>query len=207
MTEAMNYEIVDAPKPPEPTIYDVLPCTNPILHKPTERFDFKNPPMNPAELANNLIATMSKYNGLGLAANQVGIPYSVFVLHSQAPLALFNPKLIDTSIEENSLEEGCLSRPGFFVKIKRPAIIKVRYTKYTGETVTEKFIGMTARCILHELDHLNGIDYTTRAHKLLLDRALRQKKIRDRQVKRAVGSLHNLSRALPRKLGDEIAET
>lgn len=207
MTDTVTYDVIDAPKQPEPTIYEILPCSAPILNEPTKRFDFQNPPYNPAELANNLIATMTKYRGLGLAANQVGIPYSVFVLHSQEPLALFNPKLIDVSTEEVSLEEGCLSRPGFFVKIKRPAIIKVRFTKYTGETVTEKFIGMTARCILHELDHLDGVDYTTRAHKLLLDRALRQKKIRDRKVKRAVGDLHTLSRALPRKLGDEIAET
>jgi len=191
-------------------IRDILSCSAPILNTPTQKFDFQDPPMNPAELANDLIETMIKYKGIGLAANQVGLPYSVFALYSEQPLVLFNPRIVDTSTETVLLEEGCLSRPNFFVKIKRPAFIRIRYTKHTGETVTEKFIGMTARCIQHELDHLNGVDYTTRANRIHYERAARQEKNRNRKLKRTlegtVDELYKLSRALPRKLGDEIVE-
>jgi len=165
-------------------IYDLVPEDSEILYTPISRFNFDSPPINPGELVNNLIETMVHNKGLGLSANQCGLPYRCFVLHSADPFGVFNPILVDSTSEQVLLDEGCLSFPYLFMKIKRPKSIKVRYQKYTGEVVTETYTGMTARCFLHELDHLNGIDYTRRANRIHLERAMRQRKNLMRQVKR-----------------------
>jgi hypothetical protein len=92
--------------------------------------------------------------------------------------------VIDVSNETNSLEEGCLSYPHLFVKIKRPSIVKVRFQDAFGEMHTEKFVGMTARAFQHEVDHMDGVRYQTRANRIHLDRALNQQKILTRRLKR-----------------------
>jgi peptide deformylase len=165
-------------------IYELVKPDHHLLFTKLERFNFTEPPIHPVELANNLIETMVHNKGIGLSANQVGLPYRVFVLHSVEPLALFNPSIVDSTTEEVKLDEGCLTYPNLFLPIKRPSVIKVRYQDAFGEFHTEKFIGMTARCVQHELDHLNGIDYTKRANAIHLTRALNQKKILDRKVKK-----------------------
>lgn len=158
-------------------IYKLVPCDSKILHTKLEPFDFTNPPIDPVELTNNLIETMIQNKGMGLAANQCGLPHRVFVLWSQTTLACFNPKVIDETTENVSLEEGCLSYPNLFLPIKRPKSIKVRFQDAFGEFHTEKYTGMTARAFLHELDHLNGVDYTTRANRIHLERARRKQKM------------------------------
>jgi len=166
-------------------IYDLVPCDHPILHTPVEKFDFtKEFPIHPIELANNLIETMTHHKGLGLSANQCGLPYRVFVLWSNNPLACFNPRIVDQSSNMVLGEEGCLSFPNLVIPIKRPRSIKVRFQDYTGEMKTEIFNGMTARCFLHELDHLDGIDYTSKANKFHLNRALNKQKLLNRWKKR-----------------------
>jgi len=165
-------------------IYNLISCDDHLLHSPTEKFDFsKEFPIHPIELSNNLIETMNHFKGLGLAANQCGLPYRVFVLRSAMPLAVFNPRVIDKTTEEIVMDEGCLSYPNLLLPIKRPKSIKVRYQDFKGEMKNETFTGMTARCFLHELDHLDGIDYTRRANPLHLQRALRKQKIISRKVK------------------------
>lgn len=165
-------------------IYNLVPCDHPALHTPTEEFEFSNPPTDPVQLVNDMIETMAHNKGVGLAAPQIGLPYRVFVLWSQETLACFNPKIIDQTTEEVLLEEGCLSFPNLLIPIKRPKSIKVRYSDPFGVVRTDKFTGMTARCFMHELDHLNGIDYTRRATQFHLARAQRKQKILSRQIKR-----------------------
>lgn len=165
-------------------ILDLVKEDDPILYKEVKRFDFTNPPINPGELVNDLIETMVHYKGLGLSANQCGLPYRCFVLFSQEPFGVFNPTLVERTSEQILLDEGCLSFKNLFVKIKRPKSIKVRYQKYTGEFVTETYTGMTARTFMHELDHLNGVDYTKRANIIHLERATRQRKNISRQIKK-----------------------
>lgn len=165
-------------------IYDLVKPDHPLLSTKLDKFDFANPPINPVELVNNLIETMRENKGLGLSANQVGLPYRVFVLHSAEPLAMFNPNIVDQTSDEVKLDEGCLSFPNLFLPIKRPTAIKIRFQDAFGQFHTEKFIGMTARCIQHELDHLNGVDYTKRANPIHLTRAFNQKKIIDRKLKK-----------------------
>jgi len=145
------------------------------LHIRCQPFDFENPPFDPIVFSQELVKTMYEQNGLGLAANQVGVPYQIFAMRG-APenFVIFNPRIIDLSTEEILLEEGCLSYPGLIVKIKRPSLIKVRFQTPNGETRTEKFVGMTARVFLHENDHLLGIRHYDRASRYHRDQAFKR---------------------------------
>jgi peptide deformylase len=144
------------------------------LRQNLPKFDFLNPPTDPIQLARDLAETMIAKNGIGLAANQVGLPHRVFVMKSNPILACFNPLIIDFSEEQNLLEEGCLTYPNFFIKVKRSSIIKVRYTEPNGNIETKKFIGMTARIFQHELDHLNGVIFTQKCSRLSLELAIKK---------------------------------
>lgn len=148
---------------------------NDILYQKTDKFDFTNPPIDPSELAHILAQTMIVNNGIGLAAPQVGLPYRAFVMMGQPILCCFNPIIVDTSSEQIYLEEGCLTFPGLIIKVKRPKMIRARYTEPNGQTKTNKFIGMTARIFQHELDHLNGILFTQRANSYHLEQAKKKK--------------------------------
>jgi peptide deformylase len=176
-------------------ILNLVEPGHPLLHKELEDFNFVNPSTNPVELANNLIETMTHYKGLGLSANQCGLPYRVFVLWSAEPLACFNPRIVDQTHDLVPLDEGCLTFPNLFMKIKRPSAIKVRFENALGETQTEKFTGMTARGFLHEMDHLDGILFTKRANPIHVQRAIRQQKQLNRQIKR--GEVHYKPSELP----------
>lgn len=158
-------------------ILELIPHTDPLLKTAIESFDFSNASLDPIELAADLGDTMLAHNGLGLSANQVGLPYRVFVMNAKdLPIVCFNPKIVDQSTETVLLEEGCLSYPNLFVKIKRPKKIKVRYAEPNGNIVTQVFDGMTARIFQHELDHLDGICHTTRANKYHLEQARKNSK-------------------------------
>lgn len=125
-------------------------------------FDFNDPIQDPIELSRDLADTMIANKGLGLAAPQIGVNARVLVISSNPVIVMFNPLFVDISQKQTTLDEGCLSFPGIVVPISRPETIKVRYRQPNGETVTEKFNGMTARTIQHELDHLNGILFYSR---------------------------------------------
>jgi len=162
---------------------------NPLLKKATEKFDFENPQMDPKELAETLAETMIEKNGVGLAAPQVGLPYSVFVVGNpgdkETIMAFFNPTIVDYSEEQEVYEEGCLSFPGLFLKIKRPKDIRMRFTDASGETATTKYSGFTSRAIQHEYDHLLGVIYTSKANSFHLHQAKKNQKLIARKRKRA----------------------
>lgn len=143
-------------------VLDLVSRHDPLIRTKLEDFDFANPPMNPVQLYNDLGETMIKHKGLGLAANQVGLPYRVFVMTGTPVIGCFNPRIVDKSSEMIELDEGCLTFPGVIAKIKRPRLIKVRYTEPNGNVVTKIYTDMTARIIQHEIDHLDGkvfLDY------------------------------------------------
>ena len=152
-------------------IRELVNCNDPILKQRVENFDFSNPPMNPVELYNDLAETMKENDGLGLAAPQIGLPYRAFVMRAENIIGVFNPKIVDIYSEMVYLEEGCLSYPNLWVKVKRPKKIKVRFTHPNGETETKVFDGMSARVFQHEFDHLEGIVHTKRANRYHLDQA------------------------------------
>jgi len=148
---------------------------HPLLRTKLERFDFNNPPTNPHELANDLIETMVHYKGIGLSANQCGLPYRVFVMGAEDEyVAFFNPKVL--SFEgECHMVEGCLSFPLLGLSITRPKEIEVEYTDFNGEKKQTKLIGISARVFLHEIDHLNGVCYTERAKPMALQTGMKKR--------------------------------
>ena len=99
-------------------VYDLIEHDSAILEQELPLFDFENPPIDPEELARNLLDTMRHHKGIGLSANQVGLPYRVFVMEGEPAFACFNPKIVDVSNETVSLVEGCLSYPGVAVPVK-----------------------------------------------------------------------------------------
>jgi len=153
---------------------------NTILAERMPDFDFENPVMDPKELEKQMIEFMFANSGLGLAANQIGIRTRVFTMgHSQDPesaQAFFNPIIENISEELYDVEEGCLSFPGIFVKIKRPRKIQVTYQTSSGETKTEILEDYNAKCFLHEYDHLEGITYKDRTSALKWAMAIKKSK-------------------------------
>lgn len=112
-------------------------------------------------LIRRLKMTMKLYGGIGLAANQCGVSERLFIIgHEESSFACINPKVLEVSENIVRDKEGCLSFPGLFFNVPRAEWIIAEYTDEQGETQTTKIAGLTARCYLHELDHLNGIKYT-----------------------------------------------
>lgn len=163
--------------------YQLVDKNDPILKQKMEPFDFSNPPIDPLDLVSNLAETMIEEGGIGIAANQCGLPYRVFVIQGIELIPCFNPRVVDVSSEQIYLEEGCLSYPGLAVKIKRPRKIKVRYADPRGDVTTQVFDGMTARVFLHELDHLDGIVHINRANRIHVEQAKKQLKKLQRKSK------------------------
>lgn len=166
-------------------VLKLLPENDPMLFQVMEEFDFSNPPVDPEKLALDLIDTMRAKQGIGLSANQAGLPYRVFVMEGDPAWVCFNPKVIDISNEEIYLQEGCLSYPDLWVKIKRPAKVRVRFATPSGAVTTKVFDEWHARCFLHELDHLNGLPFYKSANIINLEagRKLRTKITRNKKKK------------------------
>lgn len=143
---------------------------NDMLRQQVPLFDFRNPSTNPVELSHTLINTMKDNNGIGLAANQIGVNARVFVIYSEPPIVAFNPKITYYGDEEVVMDEGCLSYPGVSIKVKRPRFIRVRFQDPYGNVVTKKFDGMASRVFQHELDHLDGVEYFKRANSIHRER-------------------------------------
>ncbi|MBP1806711.1 peptide deformylase [Rubellimicrobium aerolatum] len=119
-------------------------------------------------LAQDMLETMYDAPGIGLAAPQVGQMIRLIVMdcakdrETPRPLALVNPEVVWRSEEEIPHEEGCLSIPEHFAEVTRPAEVKVTWTDLDGTPRQERFTGLWAVCVQHEIDHLNGklfIDY------------------------------------------------
>lgn len=149
---------------------------DPILTTPCEKFDFANPPLDPNKLVKDLLEFMIENNSIGLSANQVGIPYRVFVTRGDPNFAIFNPKIVSVGNELTFLDEGCLSFPGVTCKIKRYNEVRLRFQMPSGIVTTKVFNGLTAKVIQHEMDHLDGILFYNRANKYHRDKALKGRK-------------------------------
>lgn len=110
------------------------------------------------ELIDDMIETMHRYNGVGLAAVQVGILKRVIVIDlydDKGPIVLINPVIIKTKGEQE-VDEGCLSFPNKFAKVIRPAEVVAEYTDRDGKRKKVKAKELLAQAICHEVDHLNG---------------------------------------------------
>lgn len=169
-------------------MYKLVDKNDPVLKQKCVPFDFNNPPMDPLELAAAMKDLMVKNRGVGLSANQIGLPYRVFVIGDPTDpdniAEVFNPRIVFESDEQNVIEEGCLSFPGLFLKVKRPALIRARYANAHGKVDTHVFDKIPARVFLHEYDHMEGVVFTDRVGKVTLQRGLQQKAKLDRRRKR-----------------------
>ena len=118
-------------------------------------------------LSRVLIDNMIHHNGIGISANQIGIWERAFAMvrdieHNEI-MVCFNPRIIKTYSEEVEMEEGCLSYPELFLKIKRPDRIVVKYEDVDKKTHKVKLQGVASRVFQHEYDHMEGIDFTQRS--------------------------------------------
>jgi peptide deformylase len=136
------------------------------------------------KIVKDLTDSMEHYQGIGLSANQIGIMERVFIMYedinTRKILACFNPRIIEMSKEQVSIDEGCLSYPGIWLKIKRPYAIKVEFENEKGEKQEREFIDLPSRVFQHEYDHMEGTDFTRLASPLKLERAIKKlnKKLR-----------------------------
>jgi peptide deformylase len=160
---------------------------NLILDEKVPEFDWDNPIMDPRDLEEHMVKLMWENNGIGLAANQVGIRARVFTIMTRnlqgvtEPFAVFNPKIIAASDELEQGEEGCLSFPNLFLHVKRPAHVVAEFFDRDKNSCIIRFDGIDARCFLHEYDHLNGVCFTSNISKLKLNRAIeKQRKLNGR---------------------------
>lgn len=170
-------------------IYDLVKSTDPILKDISKPFDFSNPPINPVHFASSLFETMFNNGGIGLSAPQVGFSYRVFVVgyDNTNKQVFFNPEIIERSKQEEDLLEGCLTFKKLCFRVSRSKEIKIKYQHVNGEWKEETYSGLTARCIQHEYDHLDGICFTERVGKTTLMMAReKERKLRIKMSRNAV---------------------
>ena len=139
-----------------------------------------------AELADDMLATMYDAPGIGLAAPQIGVSKRLIVLDcvkeaesEPRPIAMFNPEILWSSEERSVYEEGCLSIPDQYAEVERPAEVEVRWLDREGLVQQERFSGLWATCVQHEIDHLDGrlfIDYLKPLRRQMIPRKMEKLK-------------------------------
>lgn len=140
-------------------ILRILQVPDPILKKPAapvERIDDRL-----RRLMDDMLETMYAAPGIGLAAPQVGVSQRVAVVDvsdaKNAPLRLVNPRITWQSDLLVAAEEGCLSLPDQYAEVRRPEAVEIAYLDEHGAERTLRAEGLLARCLQHEIDHLDGI--------------------------------------------------
>lgn len=135
---------------------------DPILTKKCREVEEVNDKIK--QLLDDMLETMRKENGVGIAAPQVGMLKRICIVEpgEGEPLELINPIILEEQGEQEGYE-GCLSVPGYVGSVKRPEKIKVRALTRRGGQETYEFTGFGAVVVSHELDHLEGVVYTSKA--------------------------------------------
>jgi peptide deformylase len=153
---------------------------DPVLRETSEPVDEINQEVK--DLVSDMVDTIKKAKGLGLAAVQIGVPKRIFLVDLSAvdlneTLRVYiNPEIVETE-GEVTYEEGCLSFPGIYQKVDRPAKVTIRATDLEGNRFEQTADGIAARAILHEFDHLEGklfIDYLSSITRSLLKGRLKK---------------------------------
>lgn len=159
-------------------MFDLKYAPYELLNKKVKSFDFDT--QDPEQLEIEMTKVMKQHRGVGIAANQVGLDSRVFVVGSDQisgflkPQAFFNPVILRVSKEENLHVEGCLSFPGYWLKVKRPIWAEVAYQDKKGATIEAQVDGYLAKIFQHEYDHLEGICFVDRVSKLKLEMATKR---------------------------------
>lgn len=156
---------------------NIVTQEDPILHKTCRPVTAFNERLH--QLLDDMADTLLESDGVGLAAPQVGVlRRAVLVLETNVPegedeyiIELINPEIIESAGERED-SEGCLSVPGEYGIVKRPMQVRVRAQDRNGEWFEVEGTGLTARCFCHELDHLDGILFTSRCERMLTEEEL-----------------------------------
>ncbi len=164
-------------EPLETPPLEIRTLGNKVLRQPARRISKVDESIR--DLARDMLRSMYTAKGIGLAAPQIGIHKQLLVIDldlenvSTPPLVLINPEIISSSASLETYEEGCLSIPGVYLDVVRPASIKVGFRDEMGRPKKMNADGLIARCIQHEMDHLNGVLFVDRVNnKEDLDREL-----------------------------------
>jgi peptide deformylase len=162
----------------------------PILHYPDPRLHKVAAPVKQVDadirsLAADMAETMYAAPGIGLAATQVDVHVRVIVIdisetHDQL-ITLINPRILSASDDTQECEEGCLSVPGIYDEVERPARVEIEALGLDGSTFRLKADGLLAVCVQHEMDHLDGIVFVDHLSRLKRNRIVN--KLRKQQQK------------------------
>ena len=172
------------------SIRNIIIEPDPILRKKSTTLETVDD--STRKLLDDMLQTMYNAPGIGLAAVQIGILKRIIVIdvskkeEEKKPLFLINPEITYQSKETSIYEEGCLSLPGHFVEIERPAKCKIKYIDYNGKKAELEAEGLLSTCVQHEIDHLNGIlfiDYLSKLKKdMIIKKLVKQKKELDKAI-------------------------
>ena len=163
---------------------------DPILRKKCEPLEKVDNGIR--KLMKDMLETMYDAPGIGLAAVQVGILKRLVVIdiskdeNKKDPLFLINPEIISKSENSSVYEEGCLSLPGQFAEIERPAECFLKYIDLNGKEKKLKANGLLSTCIQHEVDHLNGVLFIDYLSKLKKDMIIKKLVKRKKEIERVV---------------------
>jgi len=162
---------------------NLIKYPNEILEREVKDVDLENLEFDPVELKKEMVEFMIANNGIGLSANQIGLDAKVFVMGDSVENSTMciNPTVLQYTSDTQDDIEGCLSFPNVFVKIKRPKEILAKYWNENLEECTVKIEGYSAKCYLHEMDHLLGITFKDRASKLKWDMATKKARKLEKQ--------------------------
>ena len=155
-----------------------------VLRQPARRIGKVNEKVR--ELARDMLRSMYTAKGIGLAAPQVGVHQQLLVIDldlenaTTPPLVLINPEITSCSAGLDTYEEGCLSIPGVYLDVIRPSAIELSFRDEMGRPRKMKADGLMARCIQHEMDHLNGVLFVDR----VTDEAGLQKELKEHGFQR-----------------------
>ncbi|CAI8185429.1 MAG: peptide deformylase [Prochlorococcus sp.] len=153
-------------EPLETSPFEIHTLGNRVLRQPARRISKVDESVR--ELTRDMLRSMYTAKGIGLAAPQVGIHQQLLVIDidlenpSTPPLVLINPQINSSSASVETYEEGCLSIPGVYLDVVRPSAIVLSYRDEMGRPKKMKADGLMARCIQHEMDHLNGVLFVDR---------------------------------------------
>lgn len=156
---------------------NIMTKEQPVLYKKCRPVTDFNPRLH--QLLDDMRETLLAANGVGLAAPQVGVlRRAVLVIETNVPedgeeyiIELINPEILESSGEQYG-PEGCLSVPGDYGLVKRPMDVKLRAQDRFGNWFEVEGTGLTARCFCHELDHLDGVVFTSRCDRMLTEEEL-----------------------------------
>src|ERR1051325_1418996 len=156
-----------------------------IIILPDKRLRQKSEPVKAVDaevraLVDDMLETMYKAPGVGLAAIQIGVPRRIVTVDTakkdepKNPQVFINPEVVWSSEEKGTYEEGCLSIPEYYEEVERPTQVKVRYMDIDGKTQEIEASGLLAAVLQHEIDHLNGVLFIDHISKLKRDRVIKK---------------------------------